>query len=100
MKLQLDTENKTIKLESTVELSKLVDTLESLLPNGLWKEFTLEANTTITHWSQPYIIKEVHGHEPYVYPWWKDQITYMATNKNDANYSVGMLNAGKYNIEA
>lgn len=34
MKLQLDTENKTIKLESTVELSKLVDTLEGLLPKG------------------------------------------------------------------
>lgn len=41
MKIQLDTTNKTIKLEGEIKLSEMVSTLEKLLPKGLWKEFTL-----------------------------------------------------------
>lgn len=54
MKIQLDTTQKTIKIEEQVKLSKLVETLERLLPKGEWKEFTLETNTTISYWSNPY----------------------------------------------
>jgi len=70
MKLQLDTENKTIKLESSVELSKLVETLESLLPGGKWKEFTLQTNTTITYGSYPVIIDRLVGRPWYERPWY------------------------------
>lgn len=42
MKIQLDTTNKTIKVEESVKLQELTDALEKLLPNGEWKEFKLE----------------------------------------------------------
>ena len=44
MKIQLDTINKTIKIEEQVNLKELVKTLEKLLPKGLWKEFDLINN--------------------------------------------------------
>jgi hypothetical protein len=59
MKLQLDTENKTIKLEKDVVLSNLIETLEKLLPHGEWKEFTLETNTVIHQWSNPVVLPSV-----------------------------------------
>lgn len=43
MKLQLDSEKKTIKIEGNVKLSDLVKHLESLLPKdcklGYWKDY-------------------------------------------------------------
>ena len=59
MKIQLDTENKTIKLGKDVVLSKLIETLEKLLPNGEWKEFTLETHTVIRQWSHPVVLPSV-----------------------------------------
>ena len=97
MKIQLDTEKKTIKLEQNVELSKLVDLLEGLLPNEKWKEFTLETNTVIQHWSSPIVIREreIIPSYPRTYPWWSQPITYMA-NKQNADYK---LNSGVFNME-
>ena len=93
MKLQLDTTNKTIKLESNIKLSELVSTLEKLLPKGEWKTFTLEANTSITTWYNPIVIKEYPTHP--TYPW------YVTTTTNTVNYSLGdcKLKAGVYDIE-
>lgn len=75
MKLQIDTTYKTIKVEESVKLSKLVETLKRLFPNNEWKDFTLETNTTIEHWSSPIIIKEYIETEkrvnPYTYPWYQ-----------------------------
>lgn len=68
MKIQLDSEKKTIKIEGNVKLSDLVKHLESLLPKdcklGYWKDYELECNVVITHWSNPIIIRD------YVNPWW------------------------------
>ena len=50
MKIQLDTENKEIKVEETVNLGELTETLEKLLPNGEWKKFKLNTQTKI-NWS-------------------------------------------------
>lgn len=103
MKLQLDTENKTIKLESTVELAKLVETLESLLPNGKWKEFTLQTNTTITYWQNPIVIEKYVSPRPYWQPWYRPY--YTASNKSNADYKVSpgshsmQLKSGVYNVE-
>lgn len=55
MKLQLDTQAKTVKVEQSVSLSELVEVLERLLPNGQWKEYQLETNVTI-EWNSPTII--------------------------------------------
>ena len=59
MNIQLDIENKTIKLEKDVVLSKLIETLDKLFPNGEWKEFTLETHTIIHHWSNPVVLPSV-----------------------------------------
>ncbi len=68
MKIQLDTTNKTIKLESSENLGDFFKAIKQLLPNDLWKEFTLETNTTIT-WSNPIIWKYYdYIPQPYIYP--------------------------------
>ena len=94
MKIQLDTTNKTIKVESNVKLSDLVETLDKLLPNNEWKEFELQTNVTISSWTEP-IIVERYKPEP-VYPWYcrKPQITNYGTNLCNHH-----LKAGTYNIE-
>jgi hypothetical protein len=69
MKLQIDTIAKTIKVEGTVNLLELVETLERLLPAGVWKTFSLETNVTII-WNAPQVIQPViYPVWPY-YPWW------------------------------
>lgn len=104
MKLQLDTTAKTIKVEGTVNLNELFIALKKLLPEGLWKKFSIESNTTII-WTNPVT---VHPFYPY-YPWWAPQpsIIYSAGQGNslspcdtltsgEVTYS---LNQGTYNIE-
>lgn len=103
MKIQLDTENKTIKLESDVELSKLVETLDELLPDGKWREFTLKTNTTITRWDFPVIIREKESWP--TYPWYR-QPAVISESGGVMNTSVSepkgpyALKAGVFNIEA
>ena len=98
MKIQLDTTNKTIKLESDVLFSELIEVLEKLLPKGLWKEFELKTNVTITTWSNPIIIEKYH--EPYRrYPWWNDNGT-ISKNDNITYCQANNLVEGKFNIEA
>lgn len=101
MKIQLDTTNKTIKLESDVKLKTLVKTLDKLLPNKEWKQFTLQTNTTISYWNSPIVIREQPYRLWYEQPW----ITYM--NKTTAEYKTDdnalmenySLKAGVYNVE-
>ena len=97
MKLQLDTTNKTIKIEELVNLGELTEMLEKILPNGLWKEFKLDTNVTVT-WGSPIVVKEYLPYRnPYApFPW----ITYGTGTPNEifsaSNYT---LNEGNYNIE-
>ena len=94
MKLQLDLDNKIIRLDSTVNVSDLVETLKKLLPQGEWKEFSIETNTTIV-WTNPIIYPYTQPTYP-IQPWpW---ITCGSTNNSEPsnNYTV---NSGIYNIE-
>lgn len=92
MKIQLDTTNKLIKVEESVNLGEFTETLERLLPYGKWKEFKLETQTVV-NWSNPIVIEP---YRPYTPPW----ITYDADifneNRTQADYS---LNSGVYNTE-
>jgi len=47
MKFQLDTTNKTIKVEEKIKLSELIETLEKMFPKEEWKEFALEISTIV-----------------------------------------------------
>lgn len=103
MKIQLDLDNKVIRLDSNVNIAELFETLKKLLPQGEWKEFDIETNTTII-WSNPYVYSPIVVPYRDPYPWWRDPIiTY--TDKNmvvkdgstfELRYSVG---TGIYNIE-
>lgn len=100
LKLQLDTTRKTIKIDENVKLTKLMSLLKKLLPNGEWMDFTLETNTTITQWYQPYYFT---WRQP-IYPWFSTPTYTNATIGSNTitgqlNSSVNTLNPGVYNIE-
>ena len=129
MKIQITIQDegiRTIKVEEKVNFGELINALEKLLPNGLWKEFELETNVTI-NWGtyQPIVIKEypvwpVYPGSPLPQtwpdrnPWWPSNPIYCGdysvcdntgsketipsfTSSN--NISVKDLNQGVYNVD-
>ena len=67
MKIQLDTVNKTIKIEEQVNIDEFIKVIKKLLPDNLWKEFSLETGV-ITYWNYPYYIETWPKHTQY--PWY------------------------------
>jgi hypothetical protein len=55
MKIQIDTDNKTVTIEEDVLLHIFYEQINSLLPGGLWREYTLKV-TKITEWINPITI--------------------------------------------
>lgn len=104
MRIQLDTSSKTIKVEGTVNIEDLYETLKKLLPRGDWKLFALEANTTI-EWVNPIVVPRYPYYPQYPYPWWGNPTS--GSYCNSGNYETqGYTNAltyelkeGVYNIE-
>lgn len=76
LKLQIDTNLKTIKVEGLTSLKELFDGLEKLLPKdspfGSWKEFKLDTTTQIVYWTNPLFVP----YQQNTYPWWNTQINY------------------------
>lgn len=126
MKIQIDTENKTIAIEEDVLLHDFYEQINGLLPGGLWREFTLKV-TKITEWKDPIVIDRPPLREepqPHTQPWnpinpnfpWSPTITdpygypqiwYTTTTDNtgrpvvrggDYNNDV-KLNNGLFNVE-
>lgn len=107
MKFQLDTTNKTIKIEESVKLSKLLSVVKRMFPNGEWQDFTLLTNTTIEQWLNPIIYKEYYP-QP-IKPWYESPwICNMSNTKTGIARSTNIggsssinyeLKAGTYNIE-
>jgi hypothetical protein len=92
MKIQLDTTNKTIKIEENVKIDKLISTLKKLLPDNEWKQFTLETNTTINNWTYPITIREYPAYPHY--PWYCN-----GTDLNKEYVSKFKMTAGIFNAE-
>jgi hypothetical protein len=92
MKIQLDTDNKIIRLDERVNLREFIKLLEGILPNGIWKEFTLETNIVI-NWTHPMIV--FNTNTPYQNPWW-NQPQIMYDSDTGIKYE---LNGGNYNIQ-
>lgn len=109
MKIQLDTEKKTIQIEEEVLLSKLINTLNALLPKQEWKKYTLKTNTVINNWSNPVIIKEYPTGPYYRDYWWTSPYYFNGTEStvlnNASNISLNNSSAGDmmpkaiYNLE-
>ena len=66
MKIQIDTDNKIIKLEQNVNLLELFNQLNNLLPNNLWYDFVIDVNTKI-EWINPIYPNNPSPIQPY-YP--------------------------------
>ena len=109
MKLQIDTNTKTLKLEESVSLTDLMELLDKLFPDKSWKEYKLETNTTIQWTGTPYHIP-FRPYVPYnpVYPWWS--VTGSAGNLDIRYRTIGdritediltlpKSDSGVYNIE-
>lgn len=47
MKIQIDTKEKTIRLEEQVSLTEFIELTKRLFPNGEWKDYKLIPNETI-----------------------------------------------------
>jgi hypothetical protein len=52
MKLQIDLENKTIKIDQPIKIKDFVKIVKDLRPKD-WAEYTLEANAIISYWYNP-----------------------------------------------
>lgn len=100
MRIQLNTTEKTIKLEESIEIGEFIDMCKKLFPNNMWRGFTLETNTTI-EWINPI---------PWTYPTYKEDIispvyidrTWItcAAGISPEEYTVGLtLNPGIYCID-
>ena len=94
MKLQLDTDTKTIKLEEKVNLGDLFNKLEEILPELKWREFELEMGS-ITNWVNPWVVPIYPDryYPPHLYPW----ITYVGDTSEEPILST--ISTGVYNID-
>ena len=53
MKLQVDTENKTITIEESINLGELYRTLFKMFPELSWESYNIVPVKTIEHWTSP-----------------------------------------------
>lgn len=65
MKIQIDFDNKVIRLENSVNLGEFIDKIKLMLSD--WNSFQLETNVTINNWSNPIIIDR---YPTTPYPWY------------------------------
>lgn len=63
MKIQLDTTEKTITIEESVNLHDFYEQINTLLPNGIWREFTLKVSV-IKEWKNPINIPNISNPQP------------------------------------
>lgn len=91
MRIQIDTDNKIIRLEKDILLKTLIDQLNKLFPNRTWENFTLETSI-INNWIEPIKIYPNPVNPTYpIYPW----CTYNEfKDSNTIDY-----NSGTYNVE-
>lgn len=105
MKIQLDTVNKTIQIEETINLGELMEQIQLILPNGLWKEFKLEVKT-INYWTEPITLPYIPYTPSPIYPLYNPINPNLPINptwvtcETVGNYGHKYsLNDGTFNIE-
>lgn len=109
MKIQLDTENKTITIGEDVNLHEFYEQINGILPNGLWREFTLKVEK-IREWTNPITVTPHTPINPFTpidpnpspytnpYPPTYPQIWYTTSNTDIIGGDNLTLNNGVYNI--
>lgn len=102
MKIQIDTDNKIIRLENSINMGEFMEKINLLFPNDSWKEYKIETNTQVV-WQEPIIVNQYPIYrEPYPY-WWAKPIYYGTTTNTETTYNNcsanTMLTSGTYNVE-
>ena len=90
MKLQIDTDKKTIKIEENINLKKLIDSIKKLFPDKEWEGYELQTNTTILNWSSPVYITPKYdwSYKPWNQPMYvQDYDTINCSNQTPSNTS-------------
>lgn len=88
MKLQIDTENKTIKLDHSVNLEEFFDKVDALFPEDEWRDYTLETDVAFP-WTNPIVIRDLQPPVyPHPYPWWINDPTYITCDNTSSVYNV------------
>ncbi len=102
MKIQIDTDNKIIRLESSINFGEFMTKINLLFPDDTWKEYKVETNTQIV-WSDPIFIKSRPIYRDLYPEWWRQPIYYGTTSGTETTYnnctSNMMLTSGTYNVE-
>lgn len=90
MKIQIDTQNKIVKVEDSVKLQELFTFLKRILEDD-FATYKLEANTKIINWSNSVYV-------PYnTNPFWYKQIH--ATNFNAVKNNIASNNVLNYEVK-
>ena len=101
MKVQIDTVNKVIKVEASVNLSEFFEFLNVSFPKDAWKEYSLETVTVITNWTTPIVIdRPVYIPQPSPAPFqpWSPNLPWITCGSgNTSNIPVNVT--GVYNVE-
>jgi len=106
MKIQIDTDNKTITLNEDILLKFLLIELDKLFPNKSWEHFTL-IKTPIVNWNNPIIIEPIYPsfsicptYPQYsTYPWIVIcEMTTRVTGSIDEDGTI-KYGSGTYNVE-
>ena len=99
MKIQLDTINKSITIEEDVNLHDFYEQINSLLPGGLWRDFTLKVEK-IKEWNNPITVTPHTPINPFIpinpnpSPYTYPNVWYTTSNTNNGS----TLTTGIYNI--
>jgi hypothetical protein len=67
MKIQIDTINKTLTIEESVNLHDFYEEINNLLPGGTWRDYTLNV-TKIIEWINPITIDTPYNPPPITTP--------------------------------
>ena len=95
MILQINTTEKVIKVEETVNFGELVKVLNKLLPKGEWKTYKLETNTVINWNPNPVWTYPIYP----IYPIYPNYPIYGTTGSLTTSDCVGVTTSGYATID-
>jgi hypothetical protein len=103
MKLQINTDVKTITVEDSVNLGELFELLMVMFPNFTWKEFLLCPVNKIEYWSNPVIIPWqptpwIYPVDPFIHPLALKYVTGECITESNTSVEGAAVTSSVYNL--
>jgi hypothetical protein len=92
MKLQIDTEVKTITIEETINIGELFELLCEMFPNFQWKDYLLVPVRTIQYWKDPVTIP--WNPQPWINPPYTPMYPLVSPGTNPMPWSFPTVTCG------